>query len=369
MTPRAPAPGVDPAAALANIKDTVRREPPYRPTPRAAGHKLNQNESPYDLPPALKRAVLDRLGQVAWNRYPEVVPRALLERIGERTGWTADGIVAGCGSNDLLQAALTAIVSPGDAIVAPAPTFALYRVVSAIQGGRYRPVPLGHDFAYDIGALIAEARRESAKAVILCAPNNPTGTDLPAGAVERMLAETAGLVLVDEAYQEFGGRTALGLLSDHPRLVIFRTFSKALGLAGLRFGYVLGHPAVVAEILKSKLPYSVNALTLAAVEVVLGHAAEVEGHLLDIIRERKRVMDLCREIPGLTLFPSVTNFFMVRSEHTPASEIFARLRDEHDILVRDLSAQPGLAGCFRVSVGTPADTDALVRGLRAVLGE
>lgn len=365
MTPRAPDPGTDPASALAQVKASVRGEPPYRSTPRDARHKLNQNESPHDLPPEIRRLVLERLASLPWNRYPEAVPQALVGRLAARANWTADGIVAGCGSNDLIQTLLSIVVGPGDALVAPAPTFALYRRVVAVQGGRYLPVPLGPRFAYDVGALIAAARSSRARAVILCAPNNPTGTDLPPADVRRVVEETDGLVLVDEAYRDFGGVSASELLPASPRLVIFRTLSKAPGIAGLRFGYLLAHPALAVEVLKAKLPYDITAPTLAAVDVVLDHEAALRGRSAELLAERDRLMAACRALPGVELFPSAANFFLLRVPD--AARVAERLLAEHSVLVRDLSAQPGLEECLRISVGTADDTDALVRGLAEIL--
>lgn len=366
MTPRAPDPGADPSVALAQIKSSVRGEAPYRSTPRDARHKLNQNESPHDLPPDIKRQVLERLAALPWNRYPEAVPRGLIERLAVRADWTPDGIVAGCGSNDLIQTLLSIAVGPGDAVVAPSPTFALYRRVVMVQGGRYVSVPLKPSFEYDVDALIGVAREARAKAVILCAPNNPTGTDLGPAEVRRVLEGTEGLVLVDEAYRDFGGASAAELLAAFPRLVIFRTLSKAPGIAGLRFGYLLAHPALAVEVLKAKLPYDISGPTLVAVDVVLDHDEALRARSREIVAERDRLMAACRALPGVEVVPSVANFFLLRIPG--ARSVADRLLADHSVLVRDLSGQPGLEGCLRVSVGTAADSGALLHGLRGILG-
>ncbi|HEU4763217.1 MAG TPA: histidinol-phosphate transaminase [Gemmatimonadales bacterium] len=368
MTPRGPDPAADLDEALALIRPDLRTLPAYRPTPRGARHKLNQNESPYPLPPALREAVLERLASVEWNRYPEAVPRRLTDRLAAHTGWLAEGILVGAGSNDLLASAIGAAVGPGDAVVAPAPTYAVYRLATLLHAGRYRPVPLASGFRYEPDAIVAEARRERARVVILCAPNNPTGTDLAPEDVRAVLEGTDGFVFVDEAYREFGGRSALELLPGHPRLVVFRTLSKAFGAAGLRLGYALAHPAVVAELRKARLPYAVNAPALAVAEVLLERADEAGSHVADLVAERGRMQRLAGELPGLEVVPSATNFFLVRTSVVPPRVLFERLRDEHSVLVRDVSGQPGLEGYVRISVGTAEDTDALVAGLRAIVG-
>jgi histidinol-phosphate aminotransferase len=219
----------DPAEGLALVKPGVRAQAAYTLRAPTAPRKLNQNECPDDLPPEVKHAVLEAAERAAWNRYPEFVPTRLLERLAEHYGWRGDGILAGNGSNELIQAALAVLVAPGDTVVAPAPTFSLYRLLSGVLGARYLPVPLGPDFEYEPDRIIEAAARERARVVVLNTPNNPTGSTLPPGAVERIVAETGAMVVCDEAYQEFGGATAVPLLQQTARLIVLRTFSKALG--------------------------------------------------------------------------------------------------------------------------------------------
>ncbi|HET7426166.1 MAG TPA: aminotransferase class I/II-fold pyridoxal phosphate-dependent enzyme, partial [Gemmatimonadales bacterium] len=235
----APGPAIGPADAaegLALIKPAVRAQAAYTLSAPAARRKLNQNESPWDAPPELKREVLAAAEAASWQRYPEFAPPTLLAGLAQHYGWTAEGVLVGNGSNELIEATLAVTLEAGDVVVAPSPTFSLYRLLTTVLGGRYIPVPFGPEFTYDVDALIEIAVRERARVVVLNSPNNPTGSALPPGAVERVLEETGALVVCDEAYQEFGGPTALPLLARSSRLVVLRTFSKALGLAGLRFG-------------------------------------------------------------------------------------------------------------------------------------
>ena len=275
----------------------------------------------------------------------------------------------GNGSNEVIQAALAVTVGPDDVVVAPHPTFSLYRLLTGVSGGRYVPVPLGPQFGYDVEALVAAARREQAKVVVLNSPNNPTGSALPEGAVARLLAETEALLLVDEAYQEFGGPTAVPLLGESARVVVLRTFSKAMGLAGLRFGYALAHPAVAQEVAKGKLPYNVNAVTLAAAEVALAHPEAFEARVRAVIAERERFLPRLAALPGLTVFPSAANFVLFRCERLPARQVFERLLAGHGILVRDVSGPGPLAECLRVSIGAPAEMDEVLDALGTILGD
>jgi histidinol-phosphate aminotransferase len=357
----------DPAAGLELIKPSVRGQPAYALKALAARRKLNQNESPYDLPPELKREILERMAAAPWHRYPEFVPARLLALLSVRFDWPADGILVGNGSNELIEATLAVALDAGDRVVAPTPTFSLYRLLTNVFGGCYVPVGFGADFRYNVEALSEVAAGEGARVIVLNSPNNPTGSALPPDGVERVLGATDALVLCDEAYQDFGGPTALGLLPSSPRVVVLRTFSKAFGLAGLRLGVALAHPTVAREIAKAKLPYNVNVLSLTAAEVLLAHPEIAAARVPEIIATRDRTIERLRSLPGLTVFPSAANFILIRCDTLPAADVFRRLLDEHGILVRDVSAAPELNQCLRISVGTPEDMDEVVGALGLIL--
>jgi histidinol-phosphate aminotransferase len=350
------------------VKPGVRAQTAYSLRSPTARRKLNQNECPDDLPAELKRAVLEAAERAAWNRYPEFVPARLLERLAQHYGWRADGMLAGNGSNELIQAALAVLLAPGDTVVAPAPTFSLYRLLSGVLGARYLPVPLGAEFAYDTDRIIEAAVQSRARVVVLNTPNNPTGSTLPPGAVERIVAETGAMVVCDEAYQEFGGPTAVPLLGRTSRLIVLRTFSKAMGMAGLRFGVALAHPEVAREVAKGKLPYNVNLVTLAAAGVALDHAPLLAARTRAIVETRDGFLPRLRRIPGLTVYPTGANFVLIRCQALPAREVFRRLLDEHGTLVRDVSNAAELAECLRVSIGTPEDMEAVLAALGAIFG-
>jgi len=360
--------GANPDAALALIKPAVRAIPAYGLVAPAARRKLNQNESAVDVPDTVKAAVLERARRAAWNRYPAFTPSDLLARLAERHAWTPEGVLVGNGSNELIQASLAVTVGQGTTVVSAVPTFTLYRLLTVVNGGRFVGVPLGSDFAFDIGALVRAANDEDARVIVLNSPNNPTGSALPADGVARLLDETGALIIVDEAYQDFGGPTAVPLLANQPRLVVLRTFSKAMALAGLRFGYALAHPAIAAQITKAKLPYNVNQITLAAAHVVLDHTGEFASRVAAIRAQAQRLVQRLGEIKGLRVFPTAANFVLIRCESVPAATVFRRLVDDHGILIRDVSAAPGLAECLRITAGEPADVDAVLDALRAILG-
>ena len=356
----------DASTALNLLKPSVRAEAAYSLDAPVVARKLNQNEAALDVPDDLKREILARAAAAPWHRYPAFAPAQLAAAIAQRHDWVPDGVLVGNGSNEVIQAALAVSVTEGAVVVAPAPTFSLYRLLAGVLGGRYLPVPLGAEFAYDMDALIAVAQRERARVVVLNSPNNPTGSILPAGAVERVLAETDALVLCDEAYQDFGGPSAMALLHQSARVVVLRTFSKAMGMAALRFGYALAHPDVAREIAKAKLPYNVNAVTLAAAEVALTQSRRFAERTRAIVEERDRFLPRLRMLPGMHVFPSAANFVLIRCEALPAKVVFRRLVEEYGILIRDVSGSAHLAECLRISIGTPEDMDAVFTALRKI---
>jgi len=358
-----------PADGLSLIKASVRSQRGYTLAAPVAHRKLNQNESPYDLPSEIKQEVLDSVASQPWQRYPEFVPGDLLAQLAEHYGWLADGILVGNGSNELIQSTLAVTLGTNDALVAPSPTFSLYRLLAGVLGARYVPVPLGAEFVFDVDALIRTANEVGARVIVLNSPNNPTGSVLPDGAVERILDETGAFVVCDEAYQDFGGPSALALLSKSSRLVVLRTFSKAMGMAGLRFGLALTHPEIAREIAKGKLPYNVNLVTMAAARSALRHTPVLASRARQIVETRGRFIARLRQLTGLRAFPTAANFVLIRCEALRAKELFHRLLDEHGILIRDVSDSGELAECVRISIGTDEDMDAVIHALEGVLSK
>lgn len=358
-------------SALRHVKPQVRALAAYTLRPYEPRVKLNQNESPYDVPAELKARIAARLEDRPWNRYPPFVASSFIGAVAEATGWPEDGILVANGSNELIQAFLAVVVEPGKSVVVPEPTFTLYRLMAEVNGGSVIPVPLTPELRFDVDGIVRAARESEAAVIVLCTPNNPTGSALVREEIERIHDETDALVLLDQAYVEFGGYDAIPFLEGRPRAVVLRTFSKAMALAGLRAGYLLGDPALAAEVHKAKLPYNVNFFTeVAAAEILRGR-----GLLAPLVeamrRERDRLYEGLRAVPGLRVFPSAANFVLFRVEKPGLTHtrVFERLLDEHGILVRDVSKYPMLAGCLRVNAGTPEETGEFLEAVRSIVTE
>jgi len=349
--------------ALLAVKPAVRAIRAYTLAARDARIKVNQNESPYDVSAETKRAVLEKALARPWSRYPPFDPRELTDALADFAGWRRDGVLAGNGSNELIEALLMVVVGQGTSVVIPEPTFTLYALLTGILGGQPVRVPLTTDLAYDTDALIEAARASKAALTIVCSPNNPTGTALSSADVARLCEANDGLVAVDEAYHEFSGQTVAPLLAAHGNLVVLRTFSKALGLAGLRVGYLLAAPELVREIDKARLPYNINFISQLAALAVLERHAERAASVRRMVAGRDALSAAIAAIPGLRPYPSQANFVLVEVTRGEARALFEALYAD-GILVRDVTAYPMLERCLRVSVGTEEENEAVIASLR-----
>jgi histidinol-phosphate aminotransferase len=342
------------------IKPEVRGLTAYTLKHFDAEVKLDQNENPYELPSDLKKEVVDRVLRRPWGRYPEFVPAAVIATLSKFAGWPAEGILVGNGSNELIQASLSVTLGPGRRLVVPQPTFTLYRLMATtLQADINQVFMKPDDLTFDVEKLLEAAH--TADVVVVCSPNNPTGGLLEREALVALLRIAKGLVLIDEAYHEFSGQTALDLLPEHHNLVVLRTFSKAMSMAGLRFGYMMAHPEIAREVYKSKLPYNVNIFTLAAAEIVIERRSVVEKGIQALIHERERLFLELQKRKVVRSFPSSANFILINTAR-PARELFDALYSQ-GVLVRDVSAYPLLNRCLRVSIGTPEENDRFLEAL------
>ena len=352
-------------SALNSIKEHVRQLRAYSLAPDRARVKLNQNENPWDVPEKIRRETLRRLEQLPWSRYPDFVPESLNQRLAAFAGWRADGIIAGNGSNELIQALLMTTIEPGKRLLISEPTFALYRQIATVLGGEVVSVPLKQDLTYNAPALIAAVKSLHPDVTILCSPNNPTGCVFESADLESLLATSAGLVVVDEAYHEFAGDTVVPLLARYENLVVLRTFSKAMGMAALRIGYLLAAPELVTEIRKAVLPYNLNVVSQTAAEVAIElYESDIRPVVHRMVAARDMLYEELGKIEALEPVPSRANFMLVQSALNPRF-IFSELLGR-DILVRDVSKYPMLSDCFRFSVGTEIENEQLLSALQEI---
>jgi histidinol-phosphate aminotransferase len=338
----------------------------YKLEHRECRIKLNQNENPFDLPEEIRQEILRRVASQHWSRYPEFVPLRHMQKVAQFAGWTADGILLGNGSNDLLQLLFTCALGPGRGVVLSQPTFTLYKLLAEAMGAPVHDVPMTRSFTLDTDAVIKAATDSGAAMLVLCSPNNPTGGQIPFEDLERILRSTDALVVVDEAYVQFAGSSVVTLLPRYERLVVLQTFSKAMGAAGLRFGYALLAPPLARQLARVKLPYSVNIFTLTAAEVFIEKWDSLKAWIGVLVSERQRLFSALKSMDGLRPYPSDANFLLFETFRKPPGDIFSALL-ERGILIRDVSRYPMLGRGLRVSVGTPAENEEFIEALREAL--
>jgi len=362
---QAPITAADPALVAERIEATVRAEiralTAYSVAKAEGMIKLDAMENPYGLPAQVRAQMAAAVANVAVNRYPDGAADAVKAAL-RRSLSLADaiGLVLGNGSDELLQLLTTVIARPGAVVLAPDPSFVMYRLCALYANARFVGVPLRADFALDADAMLDAIAREEPALVWLAYPNNPTGNLYDAADVERIILAAPGVVAVDEAYYAYAAHSFLPRVLEFANLIVVRTVSK-IGMAGARLGYAAAHPAWIAEIEKVRPPYNVNALTQAVVPVLLEHEEVFAEQAATLCRERARVATALAALRRVTVFPTQANFVLIRVPE--AQHWFATLRDA-GILVKNVSAMhPLLANCLRITIGTPAENDALLDAL------
>ena len=351
------------------IRDDVRAMRAYA-VPDATGLiKLDAMENPFALPADLARELGERLSQVALNRYPPADPARFKQHLARVAALPAGAaLMLGNGSDELIHLMIQACARPdvpgGAVVLGPTPGFVMVEVFARLDGCRFVGVALRADFELDVKAMCEAIDAHRPALLFIAYPNNPTGNLFSRAGLEQVLDRAPGLVVIDEAYLPFAQDTWMPQLAARPNLVVLRTLSK-LGLAGVRLGYACADPAWIGEFDKVRPPYNVGVLPLTAADFLLDHFDVLQQQAALIRSERARLLDALRAQPQVTAFDSAANFILFRVAQPQA--LFAGLRGR-GILLKDVSgAHPLLAGCLRVTVGTPQENDAFLQALGALL--
>lgn len=361
----------DTAAAMSELGPLAARVPErlrtgsayHVPVPPNVVAKLDANELPDPLPAELRAQLGAALAEVALERYPDPSARRLRAIVARQLGVAGDQLVFGNGSDELIAMLAAAFAAPrGErpaAICYPVPTFVYYRIAAVVRGLEMIEVPLTPRFELDEPAMLRAIEAHRPSVVFLALPNNPTGTLWRMGFAAELAARHRDMVVVsDEAYQAYSGATSLPVLAAHPNLVVLRTLSK-VGMAGLRVGFTISSPAIAALLEKLRPPYNLSALDQRAAEFLLEHAAEwCAARAAAVVAERS-TLAAALAARGLEVFPSEANLLLVRT--ADATALWQRLFDA-GISVRKFDGGP-LAGCLRITVGTPAENAALLAAL------
>ena len=332
--------------------------------PNAEGMvKLDAMENPYTLPGPMRSELAQVLSRVDLNRYPDPGGRKLRELLARKMNVPAGmEILLGNGSDELIQMITLALARPGTSMMYPSPTFVMYGMNCAFSGMKAVPVSVREDFSFDAAAFVARVRAEKPTLVFVAYPNNPTGQLYPEEDVAAVIRAAPGLVVVDEAYHAFAGKTFMGRLTEFPNMVVLRTVSK-LGLAGIRLGYLAGRPEWIQQFDKVRSPYNVNVLTQAAALFLLERVEVLEEQAARIRAERATLGKALAALPGVTVFPSQANFFLVR---VPDADRAYQGLLRQGVLVKNLNG-PAIKNCLRITVGTPEENRILLTALREAL--
>lgn len=301
------------------------------------------------------------------NRYPDPHQKALKSRISEIKGIAAGSLFLGNGSDEAIDLVYRVFCEPGESnTVSIAPSYGMYEVAAAMNDVEFRKVQLRPDFSMDTEAMLA-ATDSKTRLMFICSPNNPTGNSFPAEQIEELLERFGGVIVLDEAYIDFSVRPSLAsLVKRYPNLIVLQTLSKAWGMAGLRIGLAIADPAVIALMSKVKYPYNINVLAQKMALMKLDEAAKDKA-VAEIVGQRFRLekeLRKCPEVKGI--YSSDANFLLVRFDNP--DEVYGRLL-AGGVIVRNRSKVSGCEGCLRITVGTPAENDRLLRLLASPVTE
>jgi histidinol-phosphate aminotransferase len=359
-----------------SVLDLVREElkgiEPYRVEPAPAAIRLDANESPLELPAEVRTELAHALAQASLNRYPDILCGELRAAVAAELGVPPDGLAFGNGSDELIGLCAQTFArprrnQPRARLCYPTPSFVIYHTAALAAGVQPLEVPLRPDFTIDDVALERALTAGQPNLLFLARPNNPTGTLWPRELVERLLAAHPGTIIVaDEAYFMYAGEHCLDLLPHYENLLVLRTLSK-IGLAGLRVGLLVGSPALVHELEKVRPPYNVGTLAQRAATLLLTrHRELLERAVAEVVRERERVA-AALTTAGATVFPARANFILVRVDDA-TGRYRALLAQGVRVKCFD---RPGslLAGCLRITIGTPVENDALLRAWQSAPAE
>ncbi|MEA3470536.1 MAG: histidinol-phosphate transaminase [Thermodesulfobacteriota bacterium] len=342
------------------VKGEVLGQEAYQIDERVCRIKLDANENPYPLPEELSFRLFEYLRNFSLNRYPAPGSPELRLKFAEKFGIGEDMIIIGNGLDEMIQMLLTAL-PPSGSVLIPSPTFAMYKISSINTGHEVIEIPLDENFDLKTEEILRALSERSPSVVFLSYPNNPPGNCFDRKKMEKIIGESEGIVVVDEAYFHFSGATFLPLLERFDNLVILRTLSK-VGLAAIRVGILVGHPPLIHELNKVRLPYNLNTLSQAAANFFIEHEDEFLTQIEKILAGRDRVFHELESIEGIKPYPTDSNFILF-SCLRDKDGIYERLIEE-DVLIKNFGSSGILKDCMRVTLGTDDENDQFLRALR-----
>jgi len=326
--------------------------------------RLDTNTSPFRPESALRELGL-ALGGLEINEYPDTSYLAIRERLSSYTGKGLERFVVTNGADEGLDIATKVFLDPGDEVVIPTPTYAMYGIASSIMGASVVGVPRRRDFGLDIEAILAAVTAKT-KAIFLCNPNNPTGDCAPIEEVERLAKESGVAVVIDEAYFEYCGKSAIDLSDRLENIIVCRTLSKAFSMAGVRIGYLVAKAETASKLNAVRPPNSLSVISLILGQAALDHRDEMERNVRATVAEREKLLRRLSGINGIEPHPTQTNFILFRVVDGDADALHAALMSK-GLVLRNLSKRKGVENCLRTTVSTPEVNERLASELESAL--
>lgn len=346
------------------VKKDIRKLIAYKPEEISCPIRMEANENPYTINSSLKDSILDSISKVPLNRYPDSLATDLRDIISKKSGIKPENVLIGNGSDELIQMLITAFCEKEDKVLFPVPTFSMFGIIAKSLGVNKIEVPLDSEWDIDLAEVKKSHEMNLPKIIFLSTPNNPTGNCFSETKILDIMEKASSLVVVDEAYADFYGKTFIDQLNLSENLIILKTLSK-IGMAGLRVGYLIASKEIIKILHKVRLPYNSNSLSQAAAKVILENNEIMESQVQKIIKGREFLLEELKKLQdegSITPFPSDANFILFRTNKN-ANVVHKKLTEE-GVLVRNLNSEGPLKNCLRVTVGLPEENEAFVKALK-----
>jgi histidinol-phosphate aminotransferase len=347
------------------LREDLRSIKPYQPGKEIHTLKLDANESPYPVPLEIRaQLATELLNGNDYQRYPDTNADRLRDALARQLKAERDNILIGNGSDELLHIITTAFAGKWDKVLCPSPGFGMVRYYARLAGAIPIDYPLDDDFQYSLSEIETAIMDHQPKILHICTPNNPAGSVMPVPEIAAIARQFDGVVVVDEAYYEFHGESMLPMINLYPNVVILRTFSKAMGMAGLRVGYLVCSKSLADEIYKVNPPYNVNSFSQRAAELMLEHREIQEERVRKIVQARQWLYQALAGLRGVDPYPSHANFILIKVQN--AAKVYQGLL-EKGILVRHFEGNPVLEDHLRITIGRGEDNKYILHSLAEIL--